>query len=178
MESNFAVLSVLLVVVTQVYLYLSRTTALGVLHDGSFLLARCDLFTDGPVLHLVTELKVGIILDGNLDLLDREAFLLVFAVEGSWLFLLYLVLDALRVEAALGKVVPLAKGLITLPASLEVEVLVSGEVTLGDILPVVAFLLFVGALVVVVLWCVEAACMSVPGSSNLLGSEPGQEKSD
>lgn len=178
MEANLAVLSVLLVVVSQVYFYLSRTTALGVLNNRPFLLAGCDLLADGSVLHLVMKLKVGIVLDRNLNLLDREALLLVFAVEDSWLFLLYLVFDALRVEAPLSEVVPLAKGLITLPAPLEIEVLISGEVTLGDILPVVAFLLLVCALVVVVLRGIEAPSVAVPGSTNLLGSEPRQEKGD
>jgi hypothetical protein len=124
------------------------------------------------------KLQVSIVFDGNLDLFDREAFLLVFAVESSWLLLPNFVLNALRVEAPLRQCVALAETLIAFPTSFEVEIFISGEVTLWDILPVVAFFLFISALIVIILWRIEAASMSVPSSSNLLSSEPRQEESD
>jgi hypothetical protein len=170
MEPNLAVIFVSFMALSKVHLDLTSATTLGVLDNGSVLLARSDVLADGVVGHLVMELDISVVLDGDLHLLDGEAFLLALAVEGSRLVLANLVLDALGLEGSLGQVVPLAKAVGALPTSLEFEVVITLEVTLRDILPVVPILLLVGTLIVVVLWSIEVARMTVPSGSHLLDS--------
>jgi len=154
------------------------TTALGVLDSGSALLAGLGLLAGGSVTHLVVELEVSIVINGDINLLDGETILLLVAGEGSGLLLGDGVLDALAVERALGYMVTFAELVGASPSATELEVSVV-EVLLAilEVCPVETFVLLVGALVVVVLGSVVTRGLTVPGGgSDLLGSQTRDEE--
>jgi hypothetical protein len=182
-ETNLAFVTALLVVVTKVNIDGLGTTTLSVLDSGTLLLARSDVLANRLVRHLVVELEVTVELDGDLNLGDGETLLPLAAVERSWDVLLDRVLSTPGVEGPLGQVVPLAEAVGTAPsfvarASMEVEVAILAEViAVLQVAPVETTLLLVRAVVVVVLGGVEAAGVTVPGGSHLLGGQPGDKKS-
>ena len=138
METNFAVVSALLVVVAEVNINLYSTTALGVLNNGSILLARSNVFAGRLVRHLVVEFDIAVEFNGNLNLLDTESILPLFAIEGCWLIFANFVCDTLGAERTLGERVTLAELVLTAPTASEVEVAVSSEATFREIAPIEA----------------------------------------
>ena len=138
METNFTVISALLVVVAEVNINLYSTAALGVLDSGSVLLARSNVLADRLVRHLVVEFDIAVEFNGNLNLLDTESVLPLLAIEGCWLIFANFVCDTLGVERALGERVTLAELVLTAPTASEVEVAVSSEATFGKIAPIEA----------------------------------------
>lgn len=172
MEANLAVLATL-AGVAEVDIDGLGTTALGVLDCGTLLLARSALLADAAILHLVVEVEVGIVVNGDIDVSNGETLLLLVAAERSRLLLAALVGDGLVSEGALRDVVTLAELLGgALPVTAEVEVVVlAGLVTVVEVRPVVATLLLVGTLVVVVLGGVVVGSLTVPVGGDLLGGQ-------
>lgn len=179
MEANLTVLTAL-AGVSEVDVDGFGTTALGVLDGSTILLARSSLLANAAILHLVVEVEIGIVVNRHIDVSDGETLLLVAAAEGSWLLLATRVGDGLGSEGALRDVVTLAEFLGGAgPVASEVEVVVlAGLVTVAEVAPVVATLLLVGTFVVVVLGSVVVGRLTVPGCSNLLGREAGNQKSN
>jgi hypothetical protein len=150
MQTDFAVLPVPLVMVSEIDLDRLGTTTLGVLDDSTVFLARNGLLANRAVLHAVVKFEVGVVFQRYLHFFDGEAVLqLIAAVERSWRFLGDFILDAFAVESSLGQVIPLSKAFRAGPATAKVEVVIALGRTLGKIGPVVAALLLVTALVVV-----------------------------
>lgn len=189
MEANVAVLLVLTVLALalttawgEIDLDRLSTTALGVLHSRTLLLARGTLLASRAVRHLVVEVKVGIVLGRDLELGRGETILLALAREGSGLLLAALVVDALAAKSALGEMVTLAVvASLALPAAAEVKVAVvavAGRVAVVEVVPGVTALLLLGTLVVVVLRRLVVVGVAVPGGCDLLDSQPGDQKSN
>jgi hypothetical protein len=123
---------------------LSRTTALGVLDNGTVLLARRLVLTDRPVWHGVAELEFAVELHGDLQLSDGELLdvggLDPWAlgldigsvtsnaplVEGSWE-------ESIAAEET-------AEGVLDLP-SRELAAVVVVDWTWGAVMPIVTWLL-------------------------------------
>lgn len=179
METDLAALLLLLALAAlEVDLDGLGTTALGVLDGGSALGAGLGLLAGGSVTHLVVELEISIVIDGDIDLLDGETILLlVVAGDLGGLLLGDGVLHALAVEGTLGHVVALAEAVGAGPATAELEVSVV-EVLLAilEVRPVETLALLVGTLVVVVLGSVVSGSLTVPGGGDLLGSQPRDEE--
>lgn len=108
MEADLTVLSAL-ATVAKVDINRLSTTALGVLDSGTVLLAGRAMLADGAVLHLVVEVEVDIVVDGDVNMSDGETFLPLVAAESSWLVFAALVGDGLRSKRALGKMVTLVE---------------------------------------------------------------------
>lgn len=174
METNLAVVTAL-TGVTQIYINRLSTTTLCVLNGGTLLLAGRALLADAAVLHLVMEVKFGIVVNRDVDVSNGKSILLVFAAEGGRLFLTTLVGDGLGSEGALRDMVTLSKLLGgARPVGAEVEIVVlAGLIAVIEIAPVVSTLLLVGTLVVVVLGSVVVGRLTVPVGSNLLGGKAG-----
>jgi hypothetical protein len=176
MKTNLAAFLALLVVMAEVDIYGFGTSALGVLDDGALLLAGRDLLAGRSILHTVVEMEVAIELDRHLELVHGEALALV-AREGCRSFFLHSVLDTLAAEGPLREGITLAEAVGARPSSLEGEVVIGVEVAGGQVSPAVATLLLVRALVVGVVGVLEAGSITVPGGSDLLGSQAGDQNS-
>jgi hypothetical protein len=142
-ETNFTILLVRLIMVTEINLDRLSTTTLCVLDGGSVFLTGRDVLANGLVGHLVMELQFAIELDGHLDLLHTETILALGAIESSWCVLTDLVGNAFGVEWALGERVPFVKLVLAAPSTFEIKVAVSVEVTFRQVTPAKAIYIII-----------------------------------